>query len=182
MMTIDATPLRRAATRASYGLVALAALAGHLGLGVLVWSALSPMDLVGLFKLDPALFPSGSGAWQMRGIAAITAVQIVLWIISLLHLRDVFQKLGGAEVFPADVAHSALLAARWMWAALIWSVVSQVPATALASLAAEPGHRFIAISLGSGQFLAILAALVTGMMAQALRLAAALWEDHREIV
>lgn len=148
----------------------------------LVWAGMAPGGLGAVLAKGLPVDVAGLSVLQVRGLTLIALVQAALWLLAIRALYGVFAAIAPAEPAPEHAAMLARRAALWMWAALIWSVLAQGPASALATMHNPPGGRAIALSFGTGQGLALLAALLTGFMAEALRLCAALWQDSREIV
>ncbi|MEN0001338.1 MAG: hypothetical protein AAF940_10670 [Pseudomonadota bacterium] len=118
--------------------------------------------------------------WQAWALSAIVAVHLVLWIVLLAVARSTFNQL--ADRMPAMAAKSARQAATLLWGMLVWGIVSQPIASAVATWGNPAGERALAIGFGTAQLSIAFSALIAGCMAHALALGAELWQDHQEVV
>ncbi len=130
---------------------------------------------------------AGWRAWQAGILTALGMVQTALWLGAVVALARVFAGLRRALGTPqtaalAPIVVSARSTSRWLWGALVWSVLSQPLASLVATWTAPAGERTLSIAFGTTQLVTLLVVLLAGFMAQALRLLAELWQDHREIV
>ncbi|RVT82652.1 hypothetical protein DXV76_15540 [Rhodobacteraceae bacterium CCMM004] len=176
----DSEPLQRAAARAHWIVAATMLIGGAATAALAVWAVADPTGAAELLatRLTTDLPPPAPA--QVWALSALATGQAALWLMAADGLRRVFAALAAAA--PDAAIAPARRAARWMWAALVVSILAQIPASYAATLHAPPGARAIAITLGTGHLLAVLAGVLASFLAVALSLGAALWRDAREIV
>jgi|GEM_PF-6058029 len=138
---------------------------------------------LGHFILDQSNYPAFPlYSWQIILLALFAVGQLFLMMMAFSNLQKVFASFRENQMSARKTIKPAKMASRWIWAALVWSVVIQVPASIVASYYAEPGKRMIAIELSSAHLYTLLAAVLTAFMAHAMKLGIELWQDHKEIV
>ena len=177
---IDPDDLTLAARRIQWGMAAAIALILAMGL-YLAGSVVADPGGVGETLAGLAGFPSAAiGPSQSLALVAIAALHFAIWIVLFELLRRLFGQL--AEGRPEAAARSARRVSHWLWAMLVWGVISQTAVSVLATWGNPVGERALKISLGSSELLVALSAVIAAFMARAFALGAELWRDHREVV
>ncbi|MEZ5557113.1 MAG: hypothetical protein R3E86_00990 [Pseudomonadales bacterium] len=178
---IDSSPLRTSARRSRRIVDVIRWTLVLLAVGLTGWAFLQPGGF-GVVISEQFGGDERIQAWQSIALAALAVTQIALWFLATTSLSRVLGCLAGADTFPPQAAEHAARAARLMWVALIGALLSQPIGSVLATWTRGEGERLLSLQLSTSHLAALIAVLLMGFMAQALRLAAALWQDHREIV
>ncbi|MEM9763064.1 MAG: hypothetical protein AAF968_11210 [Pseudomonadota bacterium] len=167
---------RRIARVMSCGLVMLAALAAALALITLV-----KPGSIGQHLADLSGYPVGPiQAWQTAGLIGVVAIHLAVWITLFATGRRMFRHM--ADGAPDLAAADAQTLSRWLWAMLVWGIVSQMLVSVLVTFGLPAGQRALQIGIGTPEIFAALTALIAGFMARAFALGAELWRDHQEMV
>lgn len=150
--------------------------------GALIWMVVAPESLLEHLLEDLPAPTSPLSTAQGWALLAISLLQSLLWLIPVLWLRRLFSALT-AEHSPLQPALNAgRQAVLWMWSALIWSLLATPISSLLVSMHNPVGQRTLTLTLGDEQLFALLAAVITTALAQAMRFALALWQENREII
>lgn len=119
---------------------------------------------------------------QSALLLVIAAIQFALIARALLALRDAFGAIAAAEAIPPEAATAARRSGLAFLAAAI-AMILAYPLNALAmSIGAPPGGRFLALSVSSGELLALFASGALLVFAHIIAVAAAIDEENRGFV
>lgn len=179
MMTLETGAFLRSADVLRRILSALLVLLIAAGVFVLWWLMLDPAG-AGRWLARAAGYDDGLAPLQGAALGGVLLAQIGVWIAVVWQARTVFEGLLRADAVAASAAARRL--AWFLWAMLLWGIVSHALASVITTWHYPVGTRTLAISIGTGQITTLLAALLAGFTSHAFALGAALWQDHREVI
>lgn len=117
-------------------------------------------------NLAPQDLTTGLHAWQRVAGAALMEVPLCLLLVGVWHARKCFLLFGTGSVFTPDAISYLRRFAGWSVASAGANIVCGALVSIMVTLQNAPGHRMLAIGIGSDQiFLLFFAAMVWLMAA-----------------
>ncbi|MEM6481951.1 MAG: hypothetical protein AAF922_02805 [Pseudomonadota bacterium] len=177
---LDTKTFTASARRVQTVMTLCLALFATLFLALILGGLIKPHDVGALIAEFAGFEGENRARWQDAGLIAVVALNLAIWTVLVFYARQVFAHL--ATGVPDAAAYAARRLSYWIWIMLAWGLLSQALTSLLATWGYPEGQRAIAIGLGIPQISTVLAALVTGFMAQTFAFGAELWRDHQEVV
>jgi len=177
---MKADPERRLRSRARGVERACLALAGLLPLlYVVVWVVLGPQEILqGLPQVSEVALTTGKGA----AIFLVAGMPVLCVALALRHLGLCFGRFAEGELFGERAALGLMRAGVWTLAGAVLTILAPTVSGLILTYDAEPGHRMLTISVGSGSLIGLVLAAVFYLLGDVQRRAAALARDHAQIV
>ncbi|MCQ0989231.1 DUF2975 domain-containing protein [Jiella marina] len=126
--------------------------------------------------------PVTLSAGALAGATVLGAAGLSLLLLALKSLWDMFSEFERRAPLSRSAAGHLRQAGLLFLAFAIWRLVSVPVASLVLSVGNTPGERFVAVSIGSADLLAVLTGGVLVIVGHVMALAAEIDEDNRQIV
>lgn len=180
---LSPTPLRRI-QRLSV-LLARSCLALVVGLPVAVVVFWLIADVAGLAvhaHLRELVIEQALSLWQRLGGAGITLIPLGLLLAGLWQVRRCFQNFATGHYFELSTVRHLRHFAAWSCASVLASFVATPALSVLLTTHNAPGHRQLALSIGSDQLFTLFIAGMVWLIAAVMTHACALAEENAQFV
>jgi hypothetical protein len=130
----------------------------------------------------PAIALPALATGSRWSLVALGTVPASIFALGLLYARRVFQSFARGDFFARDAVVGLRGFAACASVAALAAVVVSAAASVVLTSALGPGHRRLAISLGSGELLQLLTAGLVWLISGALAEAQALADENAQFV
>lgn len=146
------------------------------------WLFADPGTLAVRANLPPAVMAAPPAMAQRLAAAALTEVPLLMLLAGLWQARRCFTLFAAGYVFTADAMQCLRRFAGWAMLSAVADVVCRALVSVLLTLHNAPGHRHVAIGLGSDQLFLLLFALMVWLMAAVLGAGRTLADENASFV
>lgn len=150
--------------------------------GALVWMVVAPESAIEHLMNDLPTPTTPLSTAQGWALLVISLLRPLVWLVPVLWLRHLFNALTQDHSPTQPAINAGRQAVLWMWSAVIWSLLAPPISSLLVTMHNPSGQHMLTLVLGDEQFFALLAAVITTALAQAMRIALVLWQENREII
>lgn len=180
---LSPTPLRRIQRLSE--LLARSCLVLIIGLPIAVVAFWLNADVAGLAvhaHLRELVIEQPLALWQRLGGAGITLIPLGLLLAGLWQVRRCFQSFATGHYFELSTVRHLRHFAAWTCASVLASFVATPALSILLTLNNAPGHRQLALSIGSDQLFTLFIAGMVWLIAAVMTHACALAEENAQFI